>query len=585
VFTLTADNAAAVAAICRRLDGLPLALELAAARIKILSPAALLARLEQRLPLLSAGARDMPPRQQTMRDAIAWSYGLLTEPEQTLFRRLAVFAGGCTLEAVEAVAGGVGGLGGDQFHARPLASPQVSEISTTSSVFDRLTSLVDQSLLRSVMGAAGEPRFVMLETIREFGRERLQSIGEAEAIGERHAAYFLALAEHAERELTGPAQAEWLDRLDRELDNFRAALRSSVEHDDAETACRIAAALWPIWRIRGHVREGREWLERVLALPRAMSVGSPIRARVLAGLGNLLTILGEYEAAQARLEVSLGLQGDGHDPRARSATLQSLGLVASHQKDYDRSVGLYEQSLVLARESGDDQSIVVALNGLAVAAQARSDLEQAILLYEESLVVARRIGAPRYIAITIGNLGNLAADQGDPDRVVALFEESLALYRAIGDQRGAAICLYSLGHQALVRGNPQAHGFLAEALQIFVDLGDASAVAETLDVLARTHAECGSATTAARLLGAAAWLRERTGIPAPTDAHYQGDCDRAVMLVAAALTREQIDVIRTEVKDAPLAQVVAEALTFDPPHQVAAETSMSTAEEGSPSAG
>jgi predicted ATPase len=584
VFTLTADNAAAVAAICRRLDGLPLALELAAARIKILSPAALLARLEQRLPLLSAGARDMPPRQQTMRDAIAWSYGLLTEPEQTLFRRLAVFAGGCTLEAVEAVAGGVGGLGGDQFHARPLASPQVSEISTTSSVFDRLTSLVDQSLLRSVMGAAGEPRFVMLETIREFGRERLQSIGEAEAIGERHAAYFLALAEHAERELTGPAQAEWLDRLDRELDNFRAALRSSVEHDDAETACRIAAALWPIWRIRGHVREGREWLERVLALPRAMSVGSPIRARVLAGLGNLLTILGEYEAAQARLEVSLGLQGDGHDPRARSATLQSLGLVASHQKDYDRSVGLYEQSLVLARESGDDQSIVVALNGLAVAAQARSDLEQAILLYEESLVVARRIGAPRYIAITIGNLGNLAADQGNPDRAAALYEESLALYREIGDQRGAAICLYSLGHQAVERGDALAHEFLTEALQIFDDLGDASAVAETLDVLARIHAEAGSIGAAARLLGAAACLRERTGVLAPTDAHYRADYEQAVSLVDAELNREQIDRIRSEVINVPIAQVVAEALSLDFKLRVSSAATMSTAEDGSPSA-
>ena len=306
---------------------------------------------------------------------------------------------------------------------------------------------------------------------------------------------------------------------------------------------------------------------------------------MLAGLGNLLTILGEYEAARARLEESLALQRDGHDPRAQSATLQSLGLVAQHQKAYDRSVTLYEQSLTLAREFGDDEAIVVVLNGLAIAAQARGDLEQAILLYEESLAVARRIGAPRYIAITIGNLGNLAADQGDADKAVALFDESLALYREIGDQRGTAICLYSLGHQAVVRGDVLAHGFLAEALQIFVDLGDASAVAETLDVLARIHAESGSISTAARLLGAAASLRERTGIPAPSDSHYQADFDQAVRLVDAGLTRDQIDLIRTEVKDVPLGQVVAEALTLDLSPRVASAATMSTAGEGSPSAG
>jgi tetratricopeptide (TPR) repeat protein len=583
-FTLTADNAVTVASICRRLDGLPLALELAAARVKILSPAALLGRLEQRLPLLSAGTRDMPPRQQTMRDAIAWSYDLLTEPEQTLFRRLAVFAGGCTLDAVEAVAGSAGGQGGDGVHASPRASTELSEFAFTSSAFDRLTSLVDQSLLRSVTGAAGEPRFVMLETIREFARERLQSMGEAKAIGEHHAAHFLALAERAERELTGPAQAEWLDRLDRELDNFRAALRSTLERDDAETAFRLAAALSPFWRIRGHVRDGRVWFERVLVLPDAIGVRSPIRARVLAGLGNLLTILGEYEAAQTRLEESLALQSDGRDPQARSATLQSLGLVAQHQKAYDRSVGLYEKSLTLARESGDDQAIVVALNGLASAAKARGDLEQAVLLCEESLTVARRIGAPRYIAITIGNLGNLAADQGNPDRAVALYEESLALYREIGDQRGAAICLYSLGHQAVERGDALAHEFLTEALQIFDDLGDASAVAETLDVLARIHAEAGSIGAAARLLGAAACLRERTGVLAPTDAHYRADYEQAVSLVDAELNREQIDRIRSEVINVPIAQVVAEALSLDFKLRVSSAATMSTAEDGSPSA-
>ncbi|MFN8594288.1 MAG: tetratricopeptide repeat protein [Thermomicrobiales bacterium] len=580
-FALTAETAAPVAAICRQLEGLPLALELAAARVKILAPEALLARLEQRLPVLTGGARDLPRRQQTMRQAIAWSYDLLTPDEQSLFRRLAVFAGGCTLAAVEDIADSADGPGGGALPARLPASPGRSDDPVPSSVFDRLTALIDQSLLRAGIGAGGEPRFVMLAVIREFGRERLESSGEATAIGARHAAYFLALAERAERELTAPTQAAWLDRLDREIDNLRAALGTSVERDDAETAFRLAAALSPFWRIRGHVRDGRAWLEQVLALPSATAVRSSHRARVLAGLGTLLTILGEYEAAQARLEESLAQQRGGHDRRAQAAILQNLGLVAQHQKAYDRSVGLYEQSLTLARESGDDQAIVVALNGLALAAQARGALAQATRLYEESLAVARRVGAPRSLAITIGNLGNLAADQGNADRAAALYQESLTLYREIGDQRGTAICLYSLGHQAVVHDEARAHAFLAEALQVFVDLGDASAVAETLDVLARVHAEHGSTMTAARLLAAAASLRARTGIPAPIDAHYRADVDRAVALVDAGLTRDQIDRVRIDVNHESLAHVVAAAMTAPQPREFGAPA-IHTAKEARP---
>jgi predicted ATPase len=561
-FAITDDNAPTVSAICTRLDGLPLAIELAAARVGTMELEELLTGLSHRLDVLTEGYRDLPTRQRTMRDAIAWSYDLLSTDERTLFRRLAVCVGGCMVEAAEKIAGSelrvaeaCGSAVTDDRHADGMREARRPTL-------DLIDSLTDKHLLRIEETDDG-PRILMLETIREFGLERLEASGEAAATRQAHAAFALALAEEAHPELAGPEQAKWLDRLDDEVNNLRAALNWTIDRGDAEMGLRLAGALWPFWRIRGHIRDGRAWLERVLALPRASTAPPAVRAQALGGLGNLATNLGHYSEAQTRLEECLALQRELSDPRGIAAALHSLALVAQHQNAYDRSAALFEQSLLLAREQGDDLASVISLNGLAIAAQAQGDIGRATTFYEESLAIARRLGAPRFIAVALGNLGNLAADQGDADRAVMLYEESLARYREVWDRRGVAICLYSLGHQAVTQGDDRAYELLAEALRIFVDLGDPSAVAESLDVLARTIAERGSVLTAARLLRAAASLRERTSVPAPTDPHYRADYDRAVAVVSAALGADQLVAVQTAVREVPLEHIVAEALTPD----------------------
>lgn len=540
-FVLSEESATPVVEICRRLDGLPLALELAAARIRLLPPAALLERLERRLPLLHGGPRDLPARQQTMRDTIAWSYDLLSPDEQALFRRLAVFNGGFTLDAAEAV-GGTGGSG-------------------ETGTLNLLASLVEQSLVRTREDAVEGVRFALLETIREFALELLVASGEEGAAREAHATWCLALATTAEPALAGPEQARWLDRLTSELDNLRGALGWAADMGDGAFGLRLAGALWPFWRIRGHVRDGRAWLERILALAGAVDAPPAERAKALAGLGSLATTMGDYADAEAWLMEALAIYQSWEDHRQVAATQQSLALAAQGQNRYDRAEGLFASSLALARTHGDDEVLVIALNGLAVAAQERADIEGATALYEECLAVARRVGAPRFVAIALGNLGNLADDRGDAERAVALYEESLAKYREIVDRRGTAMCLYSLGHQAIARDDDnQAGSLLAEALQIFVELGDRRAIAETLDLLALPLAQRGAVITAARVLGAAAVLRERGKVPAPTDPHYGADYQRAVAVIRAALDAEQFAEAQGAAGELPLEQIVSEAL-------------------------
>src|SRR5574341_885873 len=285
-FGLSSGNAAAVAQICAHLDGLPLAIELAAARIKILTPQAILERLGSRLDFLKGGARDLPARHQTLRHAIDWSYDLLGEDEKAFFRWIAVFTGGCTLEAVEQVSGGVGASGAD--------------------ALDAVTSLVDKSLLRQEEGPGAEPRFVMLETIREEGLECLKAAGEWESARRAHLRYFLGLAEQAEAELTGPRQSLWLDRLEAVHDNLRAALSWSEERGEAEGGLRLGAALWRFWVTRGHMLEGRRRLQELLILPGGAERTSS-RARVLHGLGTIIHEISDYAQARPLLEESLSI--------------------------------------------------------------------------------------------------------------------------------------------------------------------------------------------------------------------------------------------------------------------------------------
>jgi predicted ATPase/class 3 adenylate cyclase/Tfp pilus assembly protein PilF len=459
-FQVTAANAPAIAEICAQLDGLPLAIELAAARINLVPPQALLARLSSRLKLLTGGPRDLPERQQTLRNAIAWSYDLLASDEQMLFRRLAVFEGGCTLEAAEVVCVAPEGM-------RSLALD----------IFDGLGSLVDKSLLRQQGGdEEGEPYFRMLETIREYGLEQLTASGEAEAVRQAHLVWYLALAEQAEAAVRGPEERAWLDRLEREHENLRAALRWAQRQGEATLGLRLAGALAYFWFARGYLSEGREWLEGLLPLADSVAVPAPTHAKALYGAGDLTLWQGDYDPATARLEQSVALARSAGEPGIAADALNRLGLVAHRQGDLGEAEARWEESAALARKLGDLGRLAAPLNNLGEVAHARGDVALAAARYEEALAVARHTSSARIIRTTIANLGNVARLQGDLGRAETLVHESLKLEAEEGDPRS---------------------------------------IAEQLEVVARVAAARGAATQAARLLGAAAATRAAIGAPAP----------------------------------------------------------------------
>jgi predicted ATPase len=395
-FQVTNSNAPAVAEICVHLDGLPLAIELAAARIRLFSPQALLTRLGQRLPLLVSSARDVPARQQTLRQTIQWSYALLTEAEQRLFRRLAVFVGGCAFQAVEAVADSV-------------AAEQTA-------VLDTVTSLLDKNLLRQTEQEDGEPWFMLLETIREFGLEELSTRGELEATRHAHAAYALRLAEEAEPALGGPQQVVWFHRLEREHGNLRAALSYFLERGDdrerIEMALRLGVALWYFWEVRSpHAQEGWTFLER--ALERSAGVAVSVRAKALYVAGQLAWFLGNP----------------------------------------DRSEELCQQSLALFRESGDVTGVGIALFTLAMASWQKGELATARCHLEESLKISQETGDQNRMAWSLNMLSLVDMCQGDYPQGYSYAEESLLLFRERGDKRGIAISLQNIAYGHLDEGD------------------------------------------------------------------------------------------------------------------------------------
>jgi predicted ATPase len=346
-FAVTDENAAAVAEICARLDGLPLSLELAAARSKILPPQLLLARLDRRLTTLTGGPRDLPARQQTLRRTLDWSHGLLDAGEQMLFRRLAVFVGGCTLEAAETVCAHVPGAE-HRISGAPPAASQLEPPSPKLGTLDELASLVDKHLLRHEELPGGEPRFLMLETIREYALERLEASGEAVSLRRRHAAaYYLARAEQAEPELEGPSQPEWLARLDREHDNLRAVLQWALAGGDVEAGLRLAGTLAWFWWEHGHVREGRERLAQGLGLPGA-AAPTPGRAKALCGAGQLAFHLAAYAAAGELCEESLAIWRTLGNPRGTCSVLHILGDVAYVTGDFDAAQSRFREGLTLS---------------------------------------------------------------------------------------------------------------------------------------------------------------------------------------------------------------------------------------------
>jgi non-specific serine/threonine protein kinase len=449
-FALTAAGSVAVATICRHLDGLPLAIELAAARIRLLPAVDLLARLERRLPWLTDGPRDAPARHQTLRAAVAWSYDLLVPDEQALFRQLAVFVGGCTLEAVSAV-------------CRLAPEPARAD----ERVLPALVGLVDKSLLRQEPGAPDQGRLRMLETIREYAHEQLAATGEIATAQEAHAHYYLALAEAAAATMTGPDQPAWLDRLEQEHDNLRAALTWAVETAHPLLGARLAAALWSFWLMRGYSSEGRRWLDSILAtgcwLPPAL------RARALNAAGRLALREGDYAAAERMLQESQALRRTHGDTQGVMEVLDNLGLVAIYQDDLGRARSYLEQSLAGRRALGDTAGMLTALNRLGLVLRYQQDFEGAARLYEECLALARPVHATYYVAAALHNLGQMEHHRGHDPRAAALLAESLALVRQLGDRPSIAVLLADIAGVWVTQRRPEHAARLFGAAQVLRD--------------------------------------------------------------------------------------------------------------------
>ncbi|HEX5992547.1 MAG TPA: tetratricopeptide repeat protein [Thermomicrobiales bacterium] len=468
-FKITAANAATVAEICSRLDGLPLAIELAAARVRLLSPDTLLARLDRRLDVLERGPRDLPARQQTMRDTIAWSYELLDPGEQRLFTRLSVFAGGATLEAAVAVAGD------------PESGSGMADL-------DLIESLADKSLVQLV---GDDPRILMLQTIRDFGLERLAQSPERQEVERRHAEYFLALAEKSEALLAGREQTRWLDLLEREQANLRAAIDWLRHEGQIEEALRLGGALWRFWWLRGDIDDGRHQLESLLAL--SSSVEPTVRAKALNGTGVLAESQGDWGTATRLHEESLAISRQIGDAHGVAWSLNNLGVVAINQGDYTRAQALLEENLAVAEQAHDTASIATALNDLGLIAHSRHDYDQATALWARSLTLFRTLGDESHVARALNNLGTVAMELEDYGRAQELFSESLTLHRRVGDRQAIASTLNNLGEAASSLGDAEtAMGLFRESHSLALEGGNrlyAAIAMENLAALTRLRGE------------------------------------------------------------------------------------------------
>ncbi len=619
-FAVRDRDAPAVARVVHRLDGIPLAIELAAARVKVLSVEQIAARLDDRFRLLTAGARTGLPHHQTLRAAIDWSHDLLTELERALFRRLAVFAGGFSLEAAEAVSAG-GGI-------------------DVADVLDLLARLVDKSLLVTEE-VVSDVRYRMLETIRHYAREKLAAAGEDGDVLARHLQWHLALAEEAEPHLRGPEQITWLDRLELDHDDLHAALEWTRSSGDVQSGLRLGVALQRFWALRGHFSEGRQWLEGAAA---ADGVPGLLRARALYGAGVLASLQGDFAKSEALCAQSLALFSDLGDKSGASLTLSVLGAIARNRGDFARAAALFEEGLAQVRQADDRWPSAEALRGLGLTARRQGDnqrakalLEESLglwrgvgdkwglayclthlavlarregnyarakLLSEESLVLSKELGNRNQIAETLGTLGALAIEQGDFERAVSVLEESLALSRELGnrqeiaaalgnlafatyrkgdfdrarvlleesralfselgDKRNIATSLVILGIMAYHQGDLHRSAVLyRESLALGKEIGDKLAVTESLEGLATLAVAWGDVEPAARLLGAAQALREVMGTPVP--AADRGEYDRIVAAVRGMLPESTFTAAWAVGKSMPLEETVGEAMRLTPP--------------------
>jgi len=582
-FQVTNSNAPAVAEICVRLDGLPLAIELATARIRLFPPQALLTRLGQRLPLLVSSARDVPARQQTLRQTIQWSYDMLTEAEQRLFRRLAVFVGGCSFQAVEAV-------------AQDVAEEQTS-------VLDTMTSLLDKNLLRQTEQEDGEPWFMLLETIREFGLEELSKRGELEAARHAHAAYYLQLAEATAPELHGPQQVVWFRRSERELDNFRAVLSGLLERredtESIEIALRLCGALRYFWEVRSHEHEG--WTELSRALERSEGVAVSVRAKALMEAGHLARYLYNYDRAEELSQQSLALFRESGDVAGVSEALLILGITSWLKGELATARVRFEESLKLSTETGDTNIMAWSLTMLSDVDMCQGDYPQGYSHAEESLLLFRERGNTRGIAFALQEIARGYLEEGDAAKAHPLFEEIYALFKEIGDKAYERLAIAGLGWVAFLQGNLSlARSLLEEASTTFQgeeepaeldnqawalshlarvvafegDYAKARALHEQclaivkqlvgtkpwthfyLEGLAAVVAAQGELPWAARLWGAAEALREGTGTPIPPA--YRADYEHSVASARTQLGEQAFATAWAEGRSMTLDQVLGE---------------------------
>jgi non-specific serine/threonine protein kinase len=581
-FAVTPYDAFAVAEICRRLDGMPLAIELAAALVKALSVGQIAERLHDRFRLLTSGSRTALPRQQTLRAALDWSHDLLTAAEQVMLRSLSVFVSSFPLEAAEA-------LHVDACDERRRATV------TREDVLDLLMRLVDKSLVIAEE-QGGVVRYRMLETVRRYGVEKLRAAGELITMQQRHAAWCLALAEAAEAAMFGPHEPAWLTRLEQELDSLRAAMAWTVAEGgwQGEAALRLAVAPLRFWELRGYLDEGRRWLAQALAL--AADTPAVARTKALSGAGILAYMQGEFAEAKRLFEQSLaGYRevGDWHgvaqaqgnlgrtllrqgDDRAAQAHLKaslalyanhgyelgmanvqfSLGVVSLRKGDYHAAEARFRASLALNRRLGNREGIANALEELATVFDEQGQAAGQDSLLTESLRLYRELGDRSGIASVLGDLGMEAWVQGEPERAMSLLQEGLTLYREVGDRRGIARLLGNQSFVAVQRSDyERATTLCRESIALYHESGDAWAVARYLPVLAAASFGQGQPQLAARLFGAAAALRDRLGATLPP--FVRANHDRTVAAVGAALGEKSFAVAWAEGRAMPPETAIA----------------------------
>ena len=495
-FTLTDENASAITEICHVLDGLPLAIELAAARVKVLPPDALLARISGRTLSLDGGARDLPARQQTLRATIDWSYELLTPGEQRLFSRLGVFVGGWTFESAEAVCDARQDLGVD--------------------VFDGIASLVEKSLVRSLDTGQGEPRFIMLSTLKQYALERLAVSGEAAATRQAHAAYCLVLAEDAGSEAV--AQASWLALCEQEHGNIRGALDYLFESKQAAWAMRLASALLPFWQGRALLQEGRDALVRALALA-PDDERSTVRARALFAVGAIVHPMGDPEGCAAYARQALGIYRALNDRDGQAVALNAMGVAFHRMQRYDEARRAFDEAVAIWRELGREQATVRTLANLASVALDAGDAEDAIALYRETRTRCQHTGDVAAVAWAISGEARVEQFRDNGAAAAQLYETALQTFESIQDSWGAGDSLLSLGIIAGEAGEERlARERLERALAIFRQVKDVRGTLRIVEAAAYLSARAGAAERALTLAGAAAASRRTLNVPLPAAA-------------------------------------------------------------------